>query len=194
MHPPRQPAPLHSVLLLSGISLALILTQSGCPQGAELENPEAWAARIGSGGTGAMGALDFTKIECSATLSGATGVPAADFLNTTCAKNFCHGKNFVVGLDLRPDSGFATRTLDVNAMHGGIPCPDDITEECVPASCPAPGTAKIINSADPTTSWILTKVHNGQSDCGGQMPDTAGLNADKDACIIAIVNATAALK
>lgn len=212
MQKPRHPDSLRSVLLLSAFSLTLILTQSGCPQGAELENPDAWAGRFSTGatagtGTGATGGsagtgmtgpvLDFATVNCAASLlkpTGSTGIASADFLNASCAKSFCHGANFVVGVDLRPDSGFAVRTLDVNAMHAGIPCPDDITMECIPASCPATGTAKLINSADATASWMLTKVHDGQGDCGERMPDTKGLNADQDACLTAIVNATAALK
>ena len=102
--------------------------------------------------------LDFAAISCAASLDkpGTPESAAADFLNTSCAKSFCHGRNFVVGRDLRPDSGFATRTLDVPSKREGIPCEDDITTECIPASCPAPGTAKLIDSVDPMSSWLLT--------------------------------------
>jgi len=202
---PTSPRPdqLRSVLLLSTFSLALILTQSGCPQGAELENPAAWAGRFGggaapsSGGSGMTGpVLDFSTITCAASLDKTTTAdpPSVDFLNATCAKNFCHGPNFVVGLDLRPDAGFAQRLLDAPAMHGGIPCDDDVTMECVPAACPPAGSVKIIDSMDPTASWIFTKVNDVAMTCGGRMPDTRGLNADQTACLTEIVNATAALK
>jgi hypothetical protein len=208
MQKPRHPDSLRSVLLLSAFSLSLILTQSGCPQGAELENPEAWAGRFstsptggsggGTAGTGMMGpVLDFATVDCAASLlkpTGSTGIASADFMIATCGKSFCHGANFVVGLDLRPDSGFAARTLDVFATHAGIPCPDDITMECIPATCPAPNTVKIIDSTDPTASWILKKVHKEQGECGDPMPDVNGLSGDKEACMTNIVNAAAALK
>jgi len=221
MQEPRHPDSLRSVLLLSAFSLSLILTQSGCPQGAELENAEAWAGRFSTGatagtGTGAMAGtgtggsgggsagtgmtgpvLDFATVNCAASLlkpTSSSGIAAVDFLNVTCAKSFCHGPNFVVGVDLRPDSGFAARTLDIDAMHQGIPCEDDPTLECIPATCPAPGTAKLISSADATASWILKKVHNEHMECGGPMPDTKGLNADQDACLTEIVTKTSALK
>jgi hypothetical protein len=200
---------LRSALFLGAFSVALILTQSGCPQGAELENADAWAGRFGTGGTGAGATgptggsgmtgpvLDFATVVCPPALDNATTADPAsvDFLNSTCAKNFCHGKNFVVGLDLRPDSGFASRLLDVSALYGGIPCPDDITMECIPAGCPTAGTAKLIDSGDATASWILKKSKNQQGDCGDFMPTgTTMLSADQDACITAIVTAASALK
>lgn len=211
---------LRSALLLSAFSVSLILTQSGCPQGAELENQDAWAGRFGAGtgsgatggtaptagtgnaagtatgGAGTGGGLDFSKISCPAALDNAnTAEPAAaDFLNSTCAKRFCHGKDFVVGLDLRPDSGFVMRTVDVIATHAGIPCPDDVTMECIPDTCPPAGTTKIIDSGNPTASWILTKAHGMQMDCGDPMPDSNATTGDKDTCLTAIVNAAAAAK
>jgi hypothetical protein len=154
----------------------------------------------GTGGTQIVDpngpAVDFSTIDCSDTFTRPRTMdsPAAAFLNTACAKSFCHGPNFVVGLDLRPDTGFAQRTLDVPAKHGGIPCPDDITVECIPESCPAPGTVKLIDSEDPMASWILTTAHNTTRGCGERMPDTQGLTADEDACLVEIVKATAALK
>ena len=176
------------MLLLGAFSLALILTQSGCPQGAELESRDKWSERIASGGSSTTGpVLDFSTIQC-------TGTTPQAFLTSRCARNFCHGKTFSANLNLVPDDGFATRTLDVLATHGSILCEGDVLHDCVPEACPPMGTVKLIDSTDPTASWILTKVHGGQAGCGGPMPDANGLNADKDACITEIVNAVAALK
>lgn len=202
-----------SALLLSAFSLGLVLTQSGCPEGAELENQDAWAGRFGAAGTTSTGAtggsamggtagsgtagggmagtgtagpvLDFTTVMCP------TGLDPTSFLTSTCAKNFCHGNHFVAGLDLRPDSGFAARLLDVAATHGDITCAD--LSVCVPPGCPPAGMVKLVDSSNPTASWILAKAHDMQGECGDRMPSTA-LSSDQDTCLTAIVNATAALK
>ena len=114
-------------------------------------------------------------------------------MNSTCARASCHGKGFVVGLDLRPDEGFVTRTRSVPAMFGGISCPDDPLKECVPATCP-PG-AELIDAADPASSWILLKSLGTHGACGGFMPygGTSPLTGDSAACLANIVNAVATL-
>lgn len=190
---------------------ALLLSHAGCGGESVLHGEDSgggagigFPSRAGStGNTGGTSTspparvLDFSTVNCDPSLlkrTGSSGVAAVDFLNTSCAKSFCHGKSFVVGLDLNPNTGFAERTLDVAASHGGISCPDDITKECIPAGCPPAGTVKLIDSADPTASWILTKAHGGQGDCGDRDPVGASLTSQEDACLIAIVNATAALK
>ena len=206
MHP--RPDASRAGLLFGGLALALVL--SGCPQGADLENPDAWAGRFGTAGTG-MGSggtttggpvLDWNTAVCDVSFDKtATTQPAsADFMAATCAKSFCHGPNFVAGLDLRTDNGFAGRIKDVQAMHGGIPCLDDITKNCVPAICPPIGMAKLVDSADPASSWMIAKATQspmvgGLEGCGDNMPPSSGLTTDlQKQCLMNIVNAVAALK
>jgi hypothetical protein len=200
-------------LLFGGLALALVL--SGCPDGADLENPDAWAGRFGTAGTGvAMGGsagtggmppgvvLNWTTVTCDASFDmTSTTLPAsADFMTKTCARQFCHGQGFVAGLDLRTDDGFAKRVKDVQATHGDISCADDPTKICVPASCPPKDTVKLVDSQDPTMSWIMTKAIGGPGvggadGCGDPMPSPSGLTTDlQKQCLMNIVTAVAALK
>jgi hypothetical protein len=145
--------------------------------------------------------LDWATVGCSASLDDAnTTLPAsADFMNKRCAKTFCHGSKFVASLDLRPDSGFAKRTKDVISKHESIPCLDDVTRDCVPSSCPPPGSVTLIDSSDPASSWMLATANQdprvgGTYGCGDNMPPTSGLATTNDReCLAAIVNAVAAL-
>jgi len=177
-----------SVLVLGALGFALIFTQAGCPGGADLENPDAWAGRFGAGagtgtggGTGAV--LDFSTIQC-------TNTTPETVLNKRCATSFCHGNNYLVGLDLRPNAGFASRIKDKPATFGSILCPGSTTENCVPASCPT--GAAIVDSDVPASSWMLLKLDmpNG---CGEKMPSGTTLSADELACLTQVINAVAAL-
>jgi hypothetical protein len=197
-------------LLFGGLTFALVL--SGCPEGADLENPDAWAGRFSTAGTGtSMGGtggtppgvvLDWTTVTCDPTfdVTSNTQPAAADFISTTCAKAFCHGKSFVAGLDLRIDDGFAMRIKDIKATHGSIACKDDVTQVCVPASCPPTGMVKLVDSQDPTMSWMIAKATGGPmvggaDGCGDPMPPTSGLTTDlQKQCLTNVVNAVAALK
>jgi hypothetical protein len=206
MHP--RPDASRAGLLFGGLALALLL--SGCPQGADLENPDAWAGRFGTAGTGTGTGgtsgtgpvLDWNTVICDPSFDrSATMQPAAaDFMFDTCARSFCHGNNFVAGLDMRTDDGFASRVKDVPAKFNSIPCPDDITMNCVPASCPPAGMAKIVDSQDPTMSWMIAKssqspMVGGMYGCGDNMPPSSGLTMDlQKQCLMNIVNAVAALK
>jgi len=116
----------------------------------------------------------------------------------SCAKSFCHGANFVAGLDLRTDAAFAMRLLDTPATFSGIPCQDDVTKECVPATCPT--GALLVDSANPDASWMLTKLgtnHDpsvgGTDGCGDLMPPSSGVTNADYPCYLAIINAIAAL-
>jgi len=191
-----------SPLLLGALGLTLALTQSGCPDGAELENPAAWAGRFGTlsgpiagtGGTPSGPVLDFTTVACAASLDKAsTPEPAsADFLNVRCGT--CHGKTLqIAGLDLRPDAGFAQRTRNVPATFGDILCDGSVTETCIPDTCPP--SANLIDSINPAASWILLKSLGTQGVCGESMPQAKpALVGDDAACMTNIVNAVAALQ
>lgn len=184
---------LPSALSLGALGLALIFTQSGCPGGAELENPGAWAGRFGaaasgtgggSGGTGMTGPiLDFSTVQC-------TNTTPETVLKNKCATSFCHGTSYVADLDLRPDSGFAARVKDVPATFGDI-LRSGSTEEYIPDSCPT--GASIVDSDAAASSWMLLKL-GMQGDCGVAMPSGKTLSADELACLTQIVNAVAALK
>jgi hypothetical protein len=188
--------------VLVGLGIGLAFTQAGCPGGAELEHPEAWAGRFGSSnspvaGSGGMSptgpVLDFSTVACAESLNNAnTADPAsADFLSARCTS--CHGKTLRISeLDLRPDAGFAQRTKNVDAIFGGILCEGSITEECIPDSCPS--GAHLIDSVNPASSWMLLKSLDMQGDCGESMPQGKPSLTGADAeCLTNIVNAVAAL-
>ena len=175
-----------SALVLGALGFALIVTQPGCPGGAELENPSAWAGRFGAsagtgGGTGPI--LDFSTIQC-------TNTTPETVLTSKCATSFCHGSNYAVGLDLRPNDGFASRIKDKPATFGAILCPDSTTENCVPDSCPM--GAAIVDSDAPASSWMLLKLSIPDG-CGDKMPSGKMASADDIACLTQIIDAVAAL-
>lgn len=132
--------------------------------------------------------LDFSTVNCGST-------DPAELLTTTCSKSFCHGRQFVT-LDLRTDPGLASRLLDQPATFGDIPCPDDVTQTCIPDTCP--GNALLVDSANPDASWMLTKVQpdplvGGIDGCGDLMPPSSGVSTADYACYRAIIAAIAAL-
>jgi hypothetical protein len=95
-------------------------------------------------------------------------------LKTNCARAGCHNaRTAVAGLDLTPTpaAGLVARLKDQPASHAQIDCGNgDPYFECVPASCPAPGSALLVDSANPDDSWILRKLTGTHNDCGSQMP------------------------
>jgi hypothetical protein len=212
MHRPSRSSSLPSVLLFLGIGISLVVTQTGCPGGAELENPDAWAGRFGgnsggappatggtttgggtTGGTGGTGTtnwvIDLTTIPCN------NGQNADQVIKADCAKGGCHkGALAAASLDLSQNQ--AKNTKDVPATHEGIQCSatGEPYMECVPTTCPT--GARLVNSANPDDSWVLKKIHGTANGCGDTMPDDAyaAANADKVACIDAAFRAIAALK
>jgi hypothetical protein len=186
-------------LLLLGLCIALIVTQSGCPGGADLEHPEAWPGRLsgstGSSGTGGTSggnwALDPATVNCN-------GLDPAVVIGTDCAKIGCHrGTVASAGLDLT-FSTIAAKTKDVPAKYLDIQCnaPTDPYVECVPAACPPAGSELLVDSSNPDESWILKKLHDTTNGCGDAMPLEAPYpsGSDRSACVEAIVRAIAALK
>lgn len=129
--------------------------------------------------------LDFSTVNCGTT-------DPEELFTTTCAKSFCHGKSFVAGLDLRTDPGLASRLLDMPAQFDGIPCPDDVTQTCVPDTCPT--SALLVDSANPEASWMLAKLSAvATNGCGDLMPPSSGASTADYPCYLAIINAIAAL-
>ena len=218
MERPSRPLTLRSALLFLGLGISLIVTQSGCPGGAELDDPEAWAGRLGNntggappatGGTGTGGmatggmatggsgmqtnwVLDLNTVVCP------NGLNATTVVTGDCAKTGCHkGTLSAAGLDLTPAT-IANKTKDKPATHSEIQCsaPGDPYMECIPTTCPSAGTALLVNSQNADESWIMKKLHAQANGCGTTMPDDnyATASPDRLACVEAVVRAIAALK
>jgi hypothetical protein len=137
----------------------------------------------GSAGTGSMVALPMPA-ECT---------NLTTTLNAGCAKIGCHKGTFAsAGLDLSPNTGFVGRVKDVAATHAGIACPNDITKECVPTTCPT--GVKLVDSSNAMNSWIIAKLEGKQNGCGDAMPNTGTtISAADKTCLEALVTAIAAL-
>ncbi len=194
------------VVPLTLLGASFLLTLSGCPGGAELEHPEKYGLTA-TGGSTATGSGGMTATGGSGA-SGSAGTSSAppltvdcgtdtyqNVLTTNCASLGCHlpfmgmASTAASGLDLTPDSGLVGRLKDVKAQHGDITCAPDFTA-CVPASCDP--SALLVNSQDPTKSWILTKINGAQSDCGTPMPPPSGPSGTAlTMCITNLVNAIA---
>jgi hypothetical protein len=202
--------------------LAAAATLAGCPVGAELEDPDRFA--IGTGGTGpgtggtgpATGGTAGSGTAGSGTAGsgtagsgGAGGIVTpnvtcdggADYvvtLNSNCAKVGCHNtRSAVAGLDLTPNADLAMRLKNQPATHGEIDCGSGgVFMECVPATCPQPGVALLVNSAAPDDSWLLRKLNGTQGVCGDHMPIPPGdvdFDDARKACLDKLVRAIAAL-
>ncbi|MDF3065940.1 MAG: hypothetical protein K0R38_1541 [Polyangiaceae bacterium] len=174
----RQRSSWLSVLAAVAGTAALSLFSVGCPEPADLDNPEIYPKR--GGDTGASGSA--TGGSSSATAGSATGGSAtgggnlaacetacmADILVTCTA---CHSSAFKLGmLDLSP--GYTARLKDQPATH---------SEVVSPADCPSGD--KLINSAAPDESWLLKKVSAAQGTCGGPMPAPSGLAGAELQCM-----------
>jgi hypothetical protein len=205
---------------------AALVGLAGCPQGAELENPEDYMIPVASGGTGTAGTGNPTG--SGGTGTGGTGTagtgtagtgtagtgtagtgtggidPGCDWqtaLTKSCALSVCHGTRAPFGdLNLTPDDGLVARIKDVTATNGDLDCdPSDEYLECttLPPECSAYGSAKLVDSANPDASFIITKLT--ASGCGNQMPmppgdsTSAGWTPDRLTCIQDLVRAIAAL-
>jgi hypothetical protein len=195
--------------------LAAAVTLSGCPVGAELEDPEGFPIGVGgtgpgTGGTGPATGGTGTGGSGTAGTAGGTGfsfacnngVDHVVMLNQNCARSACHNNRSVVaGLDLTPDAGLVTRLKDVPAGYGEIDCSNGgAFMECVPTTCPPAGSAKLVDSANPAQSWVLRKSTGAHNECGLPMPVAPGDNPPgggpfddaRKACLDQLVRAIAA--
>lgn len=154
--------------------------------------------RVGSGGSATAGTGSPAGNAGSAgSLSvGCDYVPA---LSRSCAIAGCHNSRLLVaGLDLTPNppENLIARLKDKPAGHADIDCGDGRNfVPCVPATCPPPGTALLVDSANPDDSWILRKLNGTHDDCGNQMPMAPGdrdFDAATKACVEDLVRAIAA--
>jgi hypothetical protein len=199
----RLAAPSLSIPLLG---LFIAVTQTGCPQGADLQNPDQYPPVTSSGGssgsggssnasagTGTAGSASQAQLITPATVGCAFDmVLGTGSTRGSCAILGCHaGPMPSSELDLTANAGLVGRLKDVSAKHGDINCASDPADfmACVPAGCP---DAYLVDSNYPDDSWILQKINGTQGDCGAQMPD--GLfDDDQKACVEKLVRAIAAL-
>jgi hypothetical protein len=194
-------------LPLAALGVSFLLTLSGCPQGAELEDPAKYGLTGGNSSmNGSGGSTGGSSAGTGGTTGGSAGTGATltvdcgtdtyqNVLTTNCATPGCHKGSSLAPpasmLNLVPDSGLVSRIKDVKAVHGDIYMPPDFSTVYVPASCDM--NALLVNSANPSASWILAKINGTQNDCGIQMPSAGGPPAAVTMCIQNLVAAVAAL-
>lgn len=202
---------------LTIVGAFFLFTLSGCPGGAELEDPGkfgiAGTPATGSGGTTSAGGTTGS----GGTGGGATGGTAGTMLTVNCTGTTydvalksctgpgCHAASYpAAGLNLVADANLVTRLKDVPAQHKDISCsgatdtsctcdPNSFTCSPPPSTCPTANSALLVNSANYQQSWIITKLEQTDPMCGIQMPDGAYKSPADKACIEAMVQAIAML-
>jgi hypothetical protein len=189
---------------LTLVATFFLLTLSGCPGGADLEDPGkfgiAGGPATGTGGTtgGTTGGSGGTMLTVNCT--GTT----YDVALKSCNQLGCHAASYPYSkLNLTADSGLVARLKDMPAQHGDVGCsPGDATQICTcdatsftcttpPSACPKGDL--LIDSSDYTKSWIWKKLEMSDPMCGVQMPDGAYKSPADKACLEAMVQAIAAL-
>lgn len=134
-------------------------------------------------------------------------VPNCDYVQAlkSCTTLGCHAATYpAAGLNLVPDANLVARLKDVPARHEDISCTGPADPSCTcnsssftcspaPSSCPAPGSALLVDSANYSQSWIITKLEQTDPGCGIQMPDGAYRAPGDKSCIEQLVQAIAAL-
>ena len=189
----------HRIKAAAGISVVtLSLFALGCPQGADLENPNFYCkpeasvidanhnvtgcaggpavggsgstAGSGSGGSGMM------------TASCETGCMTA-IINAPAGCKLCHTSNPATRTSGTLDfetAGYSARLKDKPAEHSNVP-----------AGSTCPMGDKYIDSAAPANSWLLKKITGMQGSCGTVMPSTGMLGQADVMCVTTYVNCVA---
>jgi hypothetical protein len=154
---------------------ALALFAIGCPQPADLANPQDYPAAAGTTTTGG-----------GATAGTGGTAPAGEPCETACMKEvfqtnqtlckLCHNNMGLKSamLDLSSD-GYTARLKNVSATH------TDLGMGMTAADCPTGD--KLIDTTTPANSWLLKKIHNEQGNCGTVMPSTGTLSPAQKTCI-----------
>lgn len=166
---------------------ALSLLGTGCPEPADLENPQnfkapgAAAGGSASGGSAAGGSASGGSASGGgASVASCEVACVAETFNSVCA--VCHGNPpLFAKLDL-VSAGFSARLKDQAATHSDLPPGMD-------TGCPTGD--KLIDSATPANSWLLKKMTNQQGNCGTNMPQGSQLTADEETCMQTYVNCVA---
>jgi hypothetical protein len=208
----RQPTISSSLLLRVSLCSAALVGLAGCPQGAELEDPDKYgpinntggtAPTAGSGGSGGGQAGGAPVCPTGGTAETIPNVTCdwATAVTKSCAISSCHGRLFQYGgLLLTPDSGFTCRVKDKVVTLADVDCDPDPVDylACTepPTECQPFVGHKVVDSANPDASFMLTKMLPG---CGNIMPlapgdsEEVGWNEERRACIESLVRAIAAM-
>lgn len=172
---------------------ALSVLSVGCPGAADLENPGQFCKPGASlvdasgqvtgckpdGATGGSTSGGGGSSAAGTTSGGAPGSPCETACMTALFRKctVCHGSALQSsGLDLEKP-GYTARLKDQPAQHGQI----SGTPTC-------PSGDKLVDSMNPTASWLLKKVSAQEGECGDPMPAPSGSSADEIACVTTYVN------
>jgi hypothetical protein len=168
---------------------ALTLFSVGCPEPADLDNPEMYPKRGGTAGSTASGGTASGGTASGGTASGGTassgtassgtasgGTASFAACETGCMTQvldgctLCHGDALKSAmLDLKT-AGYSARLKDQPATHAE-------------AQGPCPSGDKLIDSGNPAESWLLKKVAGAQGTCGTEMPPSAALTGTDLKCV-----------
>jgi hypothetical protein len=144
----------------------LALFATGCPEPADLENPQQYLKPE-------VAADDPCELECVKNI----------FTVSQLGCKLCHNNTTLTSsqLDL-VSKGVTARLRDVPSKHL------DITMPPTPGDCPTGD--KLIDVANPGNSWLLKKIKGEQKTCGTIMPTTS-LNATDMACMETYISCVA---
>ena len=168
-----------------GVSV-LALFAVGCPGPADLANPQDYPVAAGTTSTGG-GATAGT---------GTGGGTSPATCETDCVKDIfqkqqvlcklCHQAKAApdglqsAGLNLEAD-GFTDRLKNVPAKHTDLPMGKT---ECTAGD-------KLIDTANPSASWLLKKIQGKQGNCGDPMPSSGMLSATQKTCMETYISCVA---
>jgi len=144
--------------LTAGVGAALLaLFAIGCPEPADLQNPDAFAKPPQTGGTSstagaAAGGAVGGGMECESACMAA-------IISATCKT--CHGAKLMLA-----------GTLDLETPNYTMRLKDRPSEHPTVDAAMCPKGDKLIDTKSPADSWLLKKVSNQQGTCGTIMPST----------------------
>jgi hypothetical protein len=167
-----------------GVS-ALTLFAVGCPEPADLQNPDAYPAPTpppaGGSGSSAGSGAGGGAAGGGSTLAACETPCMTTVLAAQC--KLCHSTMLKLSGTLDFETpGYSARLKDKPAEHMGS----------TPGPCPTGD--KLIDSATPANSWLLKKVTDMQGMCGTVMPAPTPLPAADQACFTTYVNCVAGAK
>ncbi len=187
-----------------GLGCACAVSLGGCPDGADLENPERFpqygggttstagtsgaagtvaGAGMGGGGSGgASGSAGSTGVAGGGGTGVVLGCDIVDAMKKNCARAGCHGALDHYGdLDFSNLSAIGALMVDKPALHGDITCDSGPpARECTPeelATRGCPTNVLLIDSKNFDASWVVKKLTDQQADCGQAMPAVPGNSA-----------------
>lgn len=178
-------------------AIAFSLFAVGCPEAADLENPPPTTGGTGATTAGTGSVTAGTGTGGSSGGSGGSGAPSCE---TACINKLftsitgpgckiCHSSDLKQsGLDLA-SPGYTARLSNVMAKHlDGDPMGTG-AEKPLPNGCPTGDM--LIDTLDPSKSWLWKKVNKDQGTCGDKMPQTTEIPASDLACVKTYVECVA---